>query len=237
LDTLRKKALVTGGTRGIGFAVAELLVKKGYVVTVTGSKPDGKGPNGAEYLFCDFSDSKATEIFAQEVAGQGFSILVNNAGINKIGLVSDYPLNDFQIIQQVNVTTPFLLCRALVDGMRKKGYGRILNVTSVFGVVSKAGRAAYSASKFGLFGLTRALALELAKDNVLVNCLAPGFVDTELTRGILGEKGIQEMAAKVPMGRLAQPEEIAQYACFLVGEENTFMTGQNIIVDGGFTCE
>ena len=137
----------------------------------------------------------------------------------------------------MNVTTPFLLCRALVDGMRKKGYGRILNVTSVFGVVSKAGRAAYSASKFGLFGLTRALALELAKDNVLVNCLAPGFVDTELTRGILGEKGIQEMAAKVPMGRLAQPEEIAQYACFLVGEENTFMTGQNIIVDGGFTCE
>ncbi|MFQ5853655.1 MAG: SDR family NAD(P)-dependent oxidoreductase, partial [Candidatus Binatia bacterium] len=115
-------------------------------------------------------------------------------------------------------------------------WGRIVNITSVFGVVSKVGRSAYSASKSSLVGLSRALALEVATENVLVNCLAPGFVDTELTRRILGEKGMSDIVATVPMGRLAGPQEIARYVLFLVSEENTYMTGQNIVVDGGFTC-
>ena len=103
-------------------------------------------------------------------------------------------------------------------------------------MVSKAGRSAYSASKFGLFGLSRALALEVAAKNVLVNCVAPGVVDTELTRTVLGEKGIAELVDRIPVGRLARPEEIARYIRFLASEENTYMTGQNIVVDGGFTC-
>ena len=159
------------------------------------------------------------------------------AGTFKIGLVEEYDATDFTRLHQVNVVAPFLLCRAVVPGMRQRRFGRIVNMTSIFGVVSKAGRAAYSASKFGLVGLSRALALEVAADNVLVNCLAPGFVDTDMTRGILGHQGIAEMAVRIPLGRLAQPEEIARYVQFLVSEENTYMTGQQMVVDGGFTCE
>jgi 3-oxoacyl-[acyl-carrier protein] reductase len=119
--------------------------------------------------------------------------------------------------------------------MRKGRFGRIVNITSVFGVVSKAERAAYSTSKFALLGLSRALALEVAADNVLVNCVAPGFVDTELTRRILGAKGIETIIASVPMGRLALPGEIARFVRFLVSEDNSYMTGQHVIVDGGYT--
>lgn len=165
-----------------------------------------------------------------------FAVLVNNAGINKIGHLAEYDSADFGRIQQINVWAPFMLCRAVVPGMRKKRFGRIVNITSIWGVVSKAGRSAYSASKFGLFGLSRALALEVAADNILVNCVAPGVVDTELTRGVLGEKAIAELLDRVPLGRMAQPDEIARYVRFLASEENTYMTGQNIIVDGGFTC-
>ena len=234
---MHKKALVTGGTRGIGKAVAQLLLRNGFEVTVTGTLPSGRGPDGTSYLSCDFSNLKEIELFAKEISQMGFSILINNAGINKIGRAAEYALEDFQLLQQVNVTAPFLLCRAVVPGMCQKKFGRIVNITSVFSLVSKAERLAYSTSKFGLVGLSRALALEVAKDNVLVNCLAPGFVDTELTHKILGEKGMAEMADKIPMKRLGSPEEIAHYVLFLVSEQNTYMTGQNIIVDGGFTCE
>ena len=152
------------------------------------------------------------------------------------GPVEGYARLDLERILDVNLVAPYLLCRAVVPGMRAERYGRIVNITSIFGVVSKAGRSAYSASKFGLFGLTRALALEVAEDNVLVNCLAPGIVDTELTRTVLGSAGIAELVQQVPMRRLARPEEIARYVAFLCGDDNTFMTGQTVVVDGGFTC-
>lgn len=232
-----KKALVTGGTRGIGFAVAAALRESGFKVTVTGRKSGGKGPHGCEFLACDFSDRKATEAFAARVSGMEFSVLVNNAGINQIGCVADYDLSDFLKLQEVNVVAPFLLCRAVVPGMQKRKFGRIVNLSSIFGVVSRPGRAAYSTGKFALNGLTRALALETAKDNVLVNAIAPGVIDTEMTRGILGEKGIAEIMKKIPMGRLAQADEIARVIRFLASEENTYLTGQTIIVDGGYTSE
>ena len=234
---MSKKVLVTGGTRGIGFASATLLLQAGYEVVVTGTSRQGQSPKGCAYLACDFSDRSATENFAEKISDLKFSVLINNAGINKIGPLADYDLKDFERLQQVNITAPFLLCRALVPGMCSSHYGRIVNITSVFSVVSREGRSAYSASKFGLFGLTRALALEVAKENVLVNCLAPGFVDTELTCSVLGEKGIAEIKSKIPMRRLATPEEIAKVVVFLAGEENTYMTGQNIVVDGGFVSE
>lgn len=234
---MNKKALVTGGTRGIGLATSSLLCEAGYQIFVTGTKPSGKGPAGSTYLACDFSDKEATQRFAGTIARLDLDILVNNAGINKIGPLSDYPLGDFETIQQVNVTAPFLLCQAVVPGMCRRKFGRIVNITSILGVVSKAARSAYSTSKFGLFGLSRALALEVAKDNVLVNCLAPGFIDTDMSRQILGEKGIAEIIQRIPMGRMGRPEEMAAFIKFLVSEANTYMTGQNIIVDGGFLCE
>jgi 3-oxoacyl-[acyl-carrier protein] reductase len=231
-----KRMLVTGGTRGIGAAIARALLEAGCEVIVTGTSPDGKAPERCAYRACDFTDTAALEAFASEVASLGLAGLVNNAGTNKVGPLVEYDAADFARIQQVNVMAPFRLCQAVVPGMRRRRFGRIVNITSVFGIVSKAGRAAYSASKFGLFGLSRALALEVASDNVLVNCLAPGFVDTDLTRRMLGQQGIAEMITRIPLGRLARPEEIASYVRFLVSEENTYMTGQTLVVDGGFTC-
>jgi len=228
-------AVVTGGTRGIGAAIAAALREAGHTVFVSGTTAHRKrAPARCAYLVCDFSDAMALEAFAQEVADLSPAILVNNAGINAVGRLEGYGSADFARIQQVNVTAPFRLCQAVVPGMRKRRFGRIVNITSIFGVVSKAGRAAYSASKFGLFGLTRALALEVAVDNVLVNCVAPGFVETDLTRRTLGPRGIATIRRQIPMGRLAQPEEIAPYVRFLVSKENTYMTGQQIVVDGGF---
>lgn len=196
----KQRALVTGGTRGIGAATAAALRDAGYDVVVTGTTTAGVAPRGCDYLVADLSSTAAAEAFAATIADAGFSILVNNAGVNKVGVVETYGRADLERILDVNLIAPFLLCRAVLPGMRAQRFGRITNVTSIFGVVSKAGRSAYSASKFGLFGMTRALALEVAADNVLVNCLAPGFVDTELTRAVLGDAGIAEMVRQVPDG-------------------------------------
>jgi len=231
-----RRALVTGGTRGIGAAIAELLARAGYEVLASGQSPDGRAPLGCRYIGCDFADAQQLDAFARTLPELELSVLVNNAGINMVGAVVDYPPEQFLRIQQVNATAPFLLCRAAVPGMRERRFGRIVNITSVFGVVSRAGRSAYSASKFGLLGMTKALALEVAADNVLVNCVAPGFVETDMTRGILGAQGMAEVATTIPMRRLAQPREIAHAVRFLVSDDNTYLTGQQLVVDGGFTC-
>jgi len=229
------KALVTGGTRGIGRAVATALLEAGHTVFVTGTSPEGPAPDGCGYFQCDFEDSEQLQSFAEELVGLDLSILVNNAGINKIGPLAEYSLSDFERIQQVNVTAPFLLCRAVIPGMQSRAFGRIVNITSIFGVVSKSERSAYSTSKFGLFGMSRALALEVAAKNIMVNCVAPGFVDTDLTRRVLGEEGIAAAEGQIPVRRLARPEEIAHCVRFLVSDENSYLTGQNVVVDGGFT--
>ena len=229
-----RRALVTGGTRGIGSAIAVSLVGCGYEVTVSGRSRDGKVPPDCTYYGCDFEENDQLRSFAEQLSRKEFDILVNNAGINKIGPLTTYDPQDFERIQRVNVTAPFVLCQAVVPGMCDRGFGRIVNITSIFGVVSKPERSAYSASKFALFGMSRALALEVANKNVLVNCLAPGVIDTELTRRVLGESGVEEIKRQIPIGRLAKPEEIASCVSFLVSDENTYMTGQNIIVDGGF---
>ena len=119
--------------------------------------------------------------------------------------------------------------------MRKKGWGRIVNVTSIFGVISKELRGAYSASKFGLDGLTAALAAEAAADGVLANCVAPGFIDTDLTRRVLGPRGMAEMAKRIPARRLGKPAEIAALVAWLAGPENTYLSGQQVVIDGGFS--
>ena len=230
-----RKALVTGGTRGIGRAIAERLSADGAEVTVTGSRPGGTGPSDTDYLACDFLDAAATAAFAGDIAALGFDILVNNAGINKIAPFTDINPADFAAIQQVNVTAPMMLCRAVVPGMRARGGGRIINIASIWGVISKAERASYSASKFAVDGMTKALAAEVAADGILANCVAPGFIDTEMTRTVLGADGMAELAAQVPMKRVGKPEEIAALVSWLAGPDNTYISGQSIVIDGGFT--
>jgi len=227
--------LVTGGTRGIGFAIARKLYNEGAAVTITGTKPGFTFPEGFLYKAVDFLDLETTKSFAEEVKELDIDILVNNAGINKISKFEDIDLNDFDKIQQINVRAPFLLCRAVIPGMKKRGWGRIVNISSIFGKVSKEYRGSYSASKFALDGMTAALAAEVAKDGILVNCVSPGIIDTELTRSMLGKKGMTEMISKIPIGRLGKAEEIASFVAWLAGPENTYIAGQNIAIDGGYT--
>jgi NAD(P)-dependent dehydrogenase (short-subunit alcohol dehydrogenase family) len=177
-----RSALVTGGTRGIGAAIADRLLAEGAVVTVTGTSRGGAGPAGTAFRAVDFTDIEATEQFVAEVAALDFDILVNNAGINKIGPFADIDPQDFDRIQRVNVRAPFRLCQAVIPHMRKQAWGRIVTVSSIFGVISREYRAPYSASKFAVDGMTVALAAEVAQNGILANCVAPGFIDTDLTR-------------------------------------------------------
>lgn len=230
-----RRALVTGGTRGIGFAIAGRLCADGASVTVTGTRPDGAPPQGCAYAAVDFTDRDRLEAFAGEVRSANFDILVNNAGINKIAPFEQIDPADFERIQQVNVHAVLRLCQAVLPGMRRRRWGRIVTISSIWGKISKELRGSYSTSKFGVDGMTAALSAEVAADGVLVNCVSPGFIDTELTRRVLGQAGIDELVARVPIRRLGQPAEIAAFVAWLAGPENTYITGQNIAIDGGFT--
>jgi 3-oxoacyl-[acyl-carrier protein] reductase len=231
-----KTALVTGGTRGIGMAIAQLLQEKDVTVFITGTTENQISNERFGYFKVDFSDLNSTIAFTKQVSAMDIDILVNNAGINKISPFEEINLDHFARIQQVNVTAPMLIIQSVLAKMKVRKWGRIVNITSIFGSVSRELRGAYSASKFGLHGLTSALALEVARFGILANCVAPGFVETELTRNILGQKGIDEVLRSIPMGRLAAPEEIARFVAWLVSPENSYICGQNLLIDGGFTC-
>ena len=144
-------------------------------------------------------------------------------------------MSAFEKVQQVNVTAPFILCQAVLLGMRERKWGRIVNISSIWGKISKAYRAPYSASKFAIDGLTAAISAEVATDGVLVNSVAPGFIDTELTRKILGVDGMNQLAQQVPAKRIGNKEEVAKFVAWLAGPDNTYISGQNIAIDGGFT--
>jgi len=231
----RRIAVVTGATRGLGYAIAERLLEDGAEVHVTGTRAGGHGPDGSRYHAVDFTDSTATAAFARTLTELRPNVLINNAGINVISPFADIQVEDFDRIQRVNVTAPFLLCRAAVAAMAERGWGRIVNISSIFGTVSKELRGSYSTSKFAIDGMTAALAAEVARHGILANCVSPGVVDTELTRRVLGETGIRDLLARIPIARLAQADEIARFVVWLAGPENTYISGQNLIIDGGFS--
>ena len=228
-------AVVTGGTRGIGRAIAERLAADGARVVVSGTKAGGEAPAGCTYEQADFLDPADTEAFARRIAGLEPDIVVNNAGLNRLAPFAEIADADFHRLHAVNVAAPMAVCRAVLPGMRARRFGRIVTVASIWSMASMEDRGSYSASKYGVVGLMAALAREVARDNVLVNCVSPGFVDTAMLRGMNDEAALAALVAKVPLGRLGRPEEIAALVAWLAGPESGFVTGQNIAVDGGFT--
>jgi len=235
MENMKYRAVVTGATRGIGYAIAERLLKDGLEVIVTGTKKNGKHPAGSSYYQVDFLDEDSTNKFINFLKKQQINILVNNAGINKISEFSSIDINDFDRILRINLRAPFQICQAVIPYMEKIKWGRIVNLTSVFGNISKEYRAAYSSSKFGLDGMTVALAAEVSEKGILANSVGPGIIDTDMTRDVLGDSGIAKLKGQIPMKRLGQVSEIASLVSWLVSNENTYMTGQNLMIDGGFT--
>ena len=230
-----RSALVTGGTRGIGWTIAERLLADGAEVTVTGTLAGGGGPVGSQYKAVNFTDDDATEAFADEVGANPPDILINNAGLNRNAPAAEIDMADFDDIHRINLRAPVRLIRAVLPGMCDRGWGRIVNLCSIWSKVARPGRGSYAASKFGLDGFTAAVAAEVACDGVLVNAISPGFIDTELTRKTVSPEQLEKLLADVPAGRLGQPEEIAAFVAWLVSPENTYISGQNIAIDGGFT--
>lgn len=232
---MNRKILVTGGSRGIGLAIARNLSQLGHQVTVTSTRESADGCIGFDHIAVDFSNDAMLEQFVEYVSAQQFDIVINNAGINKVAPFSEISKHDFSVIQKVNLEAPFLISRAALPYMKEQRWGRIVNIASIFSKVTKAFRASYSASKFALDGMTAALAVELASYNVLANCVSPGFIDTDLTRQVLGEEGMQALSEEIPIKRLGTADEIAHCVAWLCSDKNTYLTGQNIVIDGGFT--
>ena len=218
------KALLTGGSRGIGKAISKLFRDSGIeVIAPTRQEMD---------LLSDTSVDK----FISNLNGD-VDILINDAGINPLGELVALNDNNIEEVIKVNLISPIRLMRAIAPKMIKKKWGRILNISSVWSTVSKPGRLVYASSKAGLDAATRTAALELAPHNILVNSIAPGFINTELTKQNMPPKELEAVRNTVPLKRLAEPKEIAELALFLCSEKNTFVTGQVILADGGYTCQ
>jgi 3-oxoacyl-[acyl-carrier protein] reductase len=243
LDFTDKIIIITGGTRGIGAAMVQNFSCAAAKVVLTGTKQTDdvnldffKNNNSFQYHQLDYSSDESVEQFLNVVNElDRVDVLINNAGVNKIESISNISIENWDFINAVNLRGPFLLTQAVSEKMKGQNSGKIINIASIFGVVSKEKRAAYSSTKWGLIGFTKAVALDLAPFNVQVNAVSPGFVNTDLTRQILGPEKMKQLVESIPQGRLAQPDEIAKVVLFLCSDQNTYITGQNIVVDGGFT--
>lgn len=221
---LPRNVLLTGGSRGIGAAIAARLRAAGHTVHT---------PLRREL---DLSSSESIERFLREHGEDRIDVLVNNAGINVLRSISDIEAATWHSMLQVNLTAALRLTQAFAPGMSARGWGRILNVSSIFAVVTHERRGAYSMTKAALASLTRTSAVEFGPGGVLVNALAPGYVDTELTRQNNPPEAIVAIEASLPLRRMAKAEELAEVAAFLVSSANSYITGQTIVADGGFTC-
>jgi 3-oxoacyl-[acyl-carrier protein] reductase len=236
-------ALVTGASRGIGRSIAEHLARAGATVVGTATSQagaDGVGQRLAELgargrgAVLDVADAAAGEALIEAIGKEygKLSVLVNNAGITRDTLAMRMKDEDWAAVIDTNLTSVFRLSRGVLRGMMKAKHGRIVNITSVVGASGNAGQANYAAAKAGVAGMTRALARELGSRNITVNCVAPGFIDTDMTRG-LNESQTQALLGQIPLGRLGQAEEVAAAVVFLASAAGSYVSGATLHVNGG----
>lgn len=223
-QSVSRTALVTGGARGIGAAIAARLESAGYRVIAP------------QRALLDLSSSASINAYIAVHGSEPVDVLVNNAGINTLRAIPEIDATTWGEMLQVNLSSALRLTQAFAPGMAQRGFGRILNMVSIFALVTRERRAAYSMTKAALAALTRTSAVEFGPRGVLVNALAPGYVDTELTRRNNPPDAIAAIEASIPLRRMAQAKELAEVAAFLVSDANSYLTGQTVVVDGGFTC-
>ena len=233
---MKIRALVTGSSRGIGAAISEKIALEGYEVYGTSTSGNGSSIGVNKWLKGDFSSDEGIQNFLMLLNKlPAFDILINNAAINIIKSQEEVSPSDYEMIQNINLKAPYQIAQYLAKNMALNGGGKIINIASIWSVISKTNRTLYSTMKTGIIGMTRSMAIEWAKQNILINAVSPGFVMTELTDKSLSVREKKEIKEQVPLGRFARPEEIASVVSFLCSKENKYLTGQNIIVDGGFT--
>jgi 3-oxoacyl-[acyl-carrier protein] reductase len=239
--TAAQVALVTGASRGIGRAIASTLAAQGFKVVGTATTPAGAAAigealssSGGQGLCLDVNDAAAVEDAIDGIvkAHGGLHVLVNNAGITRDTLAMRMKDDDWDAVLDTNLKSVFRLCRAVMRTMMKQRHGRIVNITSVVGASGNAGQANYAAAKAGVAGMTRALARELGSRNITVNCIAPGFIATDMTAE-LPEAQKAALLQQIPLGRLGTPEEIAHAVAFLASPLAGYITGTELHVNGG----
>lgn len=237
----RKIVLVTGASRGIGRAIAQRFADEGYFVIGTATSEKGVeaieeylGESNGIGRVLDVCDEEVIDKLFEEIDSVygGVNVLVNNAGITKDGLLMRMKNEDWAGVIDANLTSIYRTSRRAIRSMMKARSGRIINITSVVGQMGNAGQTNYAASKAGVEGFTRALAREIGSRGVTVNCVAPGFVETDMTEE-LDERLINSMLDAVPLGRMAQPEEIAAAVVFLASDDASYITGEVLAVNGG----
>ena len=244
-----KVAVITGASKGLGKAMALALGAAGASIALVSRNIEElnhvgravKDAGGEARVFqADVSEEDQVRKLERDVLGAfgKVHILINNAGINIRKPLVEFTLEEWRRVLDTNLTSVFLMCRSFIPGMKGAGYGRILNMTSTMSWVSLPGRAAYSASKTALLGVTRALALELATDAITVNAISPGPFGTEMNTALMQNPEInQQFLSKIPLGRWGKVEEIGQLALYLCSEDAGFITGTDIVIDGGWCAQ
>jgi NAD(P)-dependent dehydrogenase (short-subunit alcohol dehydrogenase family) len=244
-----KVALISGGSRGLGRAMAVALAGAGSKIVLVARDLEKlnevagmvrQAGSDARVFQADVADEQNVQRLVRDVlsAYGKLNILINNAGINIRKPLDEFTLGEWRDVIDTNLTSVFLMCRAFIPHMKSHGYGRIINMTSIMGRVSLPGRAAYSASKSGLMGLTRALALELAAENITVNGISPGPFATEMNTALMQNPETNHMfVSRTPVGRWGRAEEIGQLALYLCSEDAGYITGTDILIDGGWCAQ